>query len=249
MSITYTRYIVPCITEGIGVDSGFVSSVPTVCPNNNTHTIDPTGIRVVDTIVDKVVVIKQSTNVTVGPNFRVDCYTVNIPANATVTYDISYPYNICTYLVTYQATPENIGDSFDVIGAPDTICARLAADIEPGVTTLTLNPVYVTLYPGYSLTITNGTDTDNLGEIKTYNIGTGVITFTNATTHSFVATNIVRMSVYRVKCFNIVNGESFVIGRTKIDASGLPANVKVRFVYRNKSNVDKTFNFFMEIGY
>lgn len=246
---TYIQYIVPCITEGSGITTGFLSSVPTTCPNNTAHTIDPTGIRVIKILADKTVVVNQNTDTTIGGFYRTDHYSFNVPASTVTTKDIFYPYNINVLLATYLVTLDNIGDTLDMCAVPNTTCAQLGSDLAIASTTLYVYPVYTILNPGFNITVTDGVNTDDLGEIKTYDISTGIMTFTNPTTHAFVTGNLVKMTIYRVKNLKVVNDANIIIGLKKVNGVGLPANKIMRFIYTNNSAVDKTFNFSLEFGY
>lgn len=244
---SYYKYIFPCITEGIPVETGYISTLPTVCPNNNTHEVDINAARVTGIIQDKVMVIKQNTTFN-ARYFKTDYYEINIPANSTVYQDISYPYDIGVYTTTYMATTSNIGDELNVYVAPDGTAGLLAANVDIGSTTLSLGTTYFSVAAGMYLKLTDGTNTDELGEIKNIS-NDGIITFTNPTTHSFITNNIVKFYIYRVRNLLIVNDKNITIGKNKIEASPLPANAKIRFSYTNNGNVDKKFSFIMEIGY
>lgn len=245
----YIQYIVPCLTEELGITTGFLSTVPTTCPNNTAHTIDPTGIRIMKILANKTVVVNQNTDTTIGGFYRIDHYSFNVPASTVTTKDIFYPYNINVLLATYLVTLDNIGDTLDMCAVPNTTCAQLDSDLAIGSTSLYANTVYTILNHGFNLVVTDGTNTDDLGEIKTYNLSTGIITFSNPTTHTFVTGNLVKMTIYRVKNLKVVNNSNIVIGLKKINGVGLPANKIMRFIYTNNSAVDKTFNFSLEFGY
>lgn len=248
MTKTYTQYVVPCITEGYGILTGFIDTVPTACPNNNTHTIEPTGIRPVSRIAEKIVTINQDT-ITIGGYFRTDFYSITAPANSVTTRDIAYPYNVTVYLATYLGTPENIGDAISVYVAPNLTCGLLSTDIITGATSLTLSQVYSVLNQGFIASITDNVNTDNLGEITRVDTTTNTIYFSAATTHDFTQGSIIKISIPRVQNCAFVNDATITLGSRKLESSGLPANAKMRFIYTNNSNVDKVFNFYLEIGY
>jgi len=248
MPKNYVQYVVPCVDEGIGVLTGFIETAPTACPHNNTHTIEPTGIRPVATITEKIVTINQD-SIEIGGYFRTDFYSIQAPANTVTTKDIVYPYNITIYLATYLGTNTNIGDSMSVYVAPGLTCGPLDTDIIAGATSLTLSSIYSVLSNGFLATISDGINTDDLGEITSVDQITKTIHFSAATTHDFAQGSIVKISIPRVKNCVFVNDNTFTLGSRKMESSGLPAGAKIRFIYTNNSNVDKTFNFYLEIGY
>lgn len=248
MSIVYRQYIVPCVDEGIGITTGFVDSVPTVCPHNNQHTIEPTGIRVVATLGQKTVTVDQG-GLTTGGYFRTDFYSMTATANSVTTKDITYPYNVNVFLAGYRPTTDNTGDSLDIIAVPNTPCARTGQDITAGVNSFYLSPVYTTISAGFSINITDGVNTDDLGEVISIDLVTGVATFTVPTIHAFASGSLLKLSVPRIRNFKFVNNDSVVLGKNKVVASGWPAGKVIRITYTNNSSVDKEFNFYFEIGY
>lgn len=248
MSKVYTQYIVPCVDEGIGILTGFMETVPTVCPNNNTHVIEESGIRETSKISEKIVTINQN-NITCNNYFRTDFYSVPVAANSVTIKDVTYPYNINVYLATYIPTLANIGDTLDVVAVPDTTCGLLGTEIIVGATSLHLSPAYTIVNPGFALSITDNVNTNDLGEVISYNSTTNIITFSKPTTHNFAIGSPVKITIYRIKNCKFVADKKVTLGRTKMESSGLPANKKMRFIYTNNSETDKTFNFLLEIGY
>lgn len=247
--VTYTQYLIPCITEEKCVYSGYVDSVPTTCPNDTSHTIDPDGIIIAKTLAEKTVVVNQATDTTIGGFYRNDYFSFEARAKTDTIYDISYPYNINILLATYIITEENIGDTLNMCAVPDVICGTTSKEIKEGDTTLIISSSHAQLNPGFNLKITNEDYTEDLGEIKSFDTKSGVITFTNPIIRSFPEKSVLKMTIYRVKNLKIVNTNNVVIGKKKLNGVGLPANKIMRLIYTNNDERDKFFNFSLEFGY
>lgn len=248
-----SRYVVPCITEGVGVVSDYRYDQPTVCPNNPAHTINSAGIYIYDSITPNVVTIYQDSDVTTGGFYRADYFNVDIPGGtgAITNYDVSYPYNVSIYSGTFITADENIGDLYDIVGMPDTNVGSPTSIVNIGVTGLNLGtgPALLSLNPGFNISITDGVNTDVLGIITAVDKINGDINFTIPTVHSFSISSSVLIDIPRVLNGKFVRASNTELGFSRVGSSGLPAGGKIRFKYTNNNGVPKTFNFFLELEY
>lgn len=245
---TLSSYFVPCLTEGIQIVSDYVSTVPTTCPHDVSHQIDSSNIILCDTITPELVYVNQNSSIPTGGYFRIDGYTVTTPANSTSTTDIVYPYNISGYSVILMPTTDNIGDMCNFVAIPNTPVGILTADISVGATTLSIGSV-APLNPGFFLSITDGTNTADLGEIISLDIINNVITFSTPSTFDFSTSSpsIVKITIPRVKNFKFITNDTVPLGASKIGSSGLSAGQVVRVLYTNNGDHEKTFFFYTEL--
>ena len=246
--MSLSNYFVYCINEGYDVASDYVTTAPTACPHDVSHNIDPSQTRVWNTITPEIVYINQDSTINTGGYFRIDGYTITTPANSTSSTDIVYPYNISGYCVVLMPTTDNIGDVCNFVTMPNTPVGVLSANISTGATTLSIGSV-APLNPGFFLTITDGVNTADLGEIISLDYINNIITFSTPSTHDFVTTSpsIVMIGIPRIKNFKFVTNETIQLGTSKIGSSGLSANKVVRVLYTNNSNYEKTFFFYKEL--
>src|SRR5271155_4575431 len=91
-------YRIFCVTEEAYVTT-WSTTEPTVCPNNNTHTIDPSKTSIINTIDSKVVTINEEA-VPTGGHYSTLTMTVISPAGAsgstgglTSSNVMSFPFN------------------------------------------------------------------------------------------------------------------------------------------------------------
>lgn len=102
MSTVY-KWRVYCVTEAADVHT-YLPTQPTVCPNNNTHTINST-LTVQEQKISNDIVQVQSEAIPTQGLFRFRDFTINANPNTTTNSDFSfnYPINvICARLVSEE---------------------------------------------------------------------------------------------------------------------------------------------------
>jgi len=245
-----TKYLVPCLTEGFNVTTDYKTSFPTECPNNNTHIIDVSGISVLHTLAAKIVTINENSTVPDGGNYRADQFELSvIGGTGTVnTYDITYPYNVSAYAVIFMPMIDNMGDTFQVVAYPDTVIGLITAALSTLDTELFL-PSIVGLSKGFQLSVTDGINTDNLGEIINIDVINNKVIFSNPVVNPFIIGSTVSFTVPRIKNGKFVNTQNWILGLSRIGSSGLMANAIVRLAYTNLTGTAKTLNFIVELSY
>lgn len=102
---------------------------------------------------------------------------------------------------------------------------------------------------GFYMTLTNGSDTEDLGRIVYKTSST--IFVENAPTINFLAESptYIQQTVYVLKDHYVGNGKIFSVGEGKIGGSFVPADTPVSIKYTNNSNVDKRLLGFVEFLY
>jgi hypothetical protein len=250
MTTILTQYLVPCITEGINVETDFKTSFPTVCPNCNTHIIDPSGIQVIDTISSNIVTVNQNAEFPTGGFYRADQYQLAVTGGtgATGSINVSYPYNTGIYSITIFSTNDNVGDSFNILLAPNNQIGTLSAPLNIGDTTLTVSSA-VGFNPGFYLFVTDGVNTNDLGIITNVDLVNGIISFTNSASNNFASGSQISITtpIYQNGLF--VNNENIKLAENVIANTDLPANQQLQFNYINSNGNPKTFNFILELQY
>ena len=73
-SSVLASYLITCLTEQLRVVSPFVYTVPTTCPNNTAHTIDPSQTILYKTLAPKNVTVLEQQQV-VSSNMYVSQYS------------------------------------------------------------------------------------------------------------------------------------------------------------------------------
>jgi hypothetical protein len=237
MSIsTVNQYQIYCITEGAFV-KGFGTALPTVCYTNDTHTVGANSAQLIQTISSSQVSIKQNQSTT-GTNFFVkDIKFTNVESQTTQSVDYTFDILTSVYNYDFFVDDTNVGDYFTINVRPNTALGLVTQDINIGDTTLH-GSAGLLMYGrrGYEIKITDGTNTDDLGRILSIDTGTGIVTFTNATTHEYSAanTNII-MNYYVMKNYTIAGYGQVRYGDNIFAAATVPAGTTVRYTYQNNS--------------
>jgi hypothetical protein len=241
------KYLVTCIPEGIRVTTDYRETIPTVCPNDKTHAIDPDSIVEIDIISPNTVSIKQSDSKFANGSFRVKYYDPTFVPGVSF-FDFKYDYPVSLYSTTIIPTSENIGDSLDVLTAPDTVVGAIQSDLQVGSSLMSIGDV-TPIYIGYMLTITDGVNTNDLGEVIGKNETLNTLRFSKPTTNSFsaISPSYVMITVPRIENMMIINTQDRILGSTILNAATLPKGVVIRLKYTNNGLVPKKLCFSVDI--
>lgn len=234
MSTVY-KYKIYCTTEEKYVE-GWGTTAPTVCYNNNTHTVNSNSVQTIDTIASDAVSIKED-KVQVARNVKIEFIEFkNVESNSTQT--VEYKFDIVTSMYSFQfmADDTNKGDELTIAGV-DTTMGLIAASLSPGATTLYAPPALLAYgTQGFYLKLTDGTNTDELGYILSIDKIAGTVTFQNATTHSFSSSNtLVKMTYYIMKSVKIGPPATYMFCDDVVGGTAVPLNTVVKFIYKNNS--------------
>lgn len=232
------KYRIYCNTEGTNV-VGFGLSAPTVCYNNNSHSVDLASVAQLDEITTETVKIKEE-DIPTGGHYGCTVKTLNIDAGVDVMSDITFSFD---YPVTVMSTlfitgPEHENDIFDVYLGPNTSIGTLSGNVSIGASTFDVDASVMNYAQiGYIITLDDGANADNVGQITNIDTVNNQITCTGTTTHSFLSTTptIVKSTVYMVSNFEIGPAWQYSMGVDKIGGSYLPANTEIQIKYINKS--------------
>lgn len=224
---------------------------PTICKNDNTHTILSNSIRIASGGVMKpdVKEIKEE-SVPTGGHFQAFTVVLNAAANTTTIVDNSWKFDTSTLAVYYVSTAEHEDDEIEVIIGPDTKVGYITTDITSSENVIPVDSNSLNyLKIGYFVKLSTATiaadldtsTTDELGEIIDIDHDNSTITVDIPTTNSFLGLSgqtpqtYIYMSVKMVKDYVIGPPWEYVLGESKIGASYLPKNTVVRISYKNNS--------------
>jgi hypothetical protein len=126
MSNFVCNFRVYCTTDNKYV-TVWAKEPPTVCPENNAHSINATLTTVIEKIEDTTVTIKEETTPT-GGRFKVDMFKIVAPQNTTTEQDFSfdYPVNIINARLITEAAHQ--GDILSWAVSPDTVVGTITSD-------------------------------------------------------------------------------------------------------------------------
>ncbi len=235
-STTVYKYKIYCQTEAVFVE-GFGTDVPTTCYNNNTHTINSSSVQLLETISQSAVSIKED-KVDIGRNVYVKPIEfINVEAGTTETQYCTFPLVTSMYSFKFLFNERNIGDRVSIYANPDTTLGLITANVSVGDTVIGAPPGLMLYgWPGFHLNITDGTNNDHLGIIKSIDRVNNTVTVSEPAEHAFSSTNTVVKMTIRVCDEMLISGPGYLpIGEDVIGGSGLPAGTIARFSYTNNS--------------
>jgi len=242
------KYRVYCTTEGIPV-IGWYESEPTVCPHNNTHTIDNAKTVIVNKVLSSEITIKEE-EVPTGGHYKMVSNILVCPANTTSVHDFSYPYDM-TVLDMFMVTEEiHKGDTLNLVMSPDTTIGVISADVSIDDTVINVPIQYMDpLQKGFLIKITDGVNISDLGYILALDTISGTITTSVGASHSYLASSptYIQIGITPLDNMHIGPATTYFFGDKKIGGSYVPAGMLIRVYYENKSlTEEKTLYTYIE---
>lgn len=225
---------------------------PTTCPNNSSHTISSGLNRIVEIRNPDEVVIKQEL-VATGGHYQWVSKAFDAIANSTTTHSFSYPLDVNVIQATFIAAQENVGDVWTWALNPNTTIGSLTSNASIGDTVLNVSStVTENAKVGYNITLTDGTNTNDLGQVVSIDSVNGTITTENATTNAFDFTTPTFVQVTVYFCKDMEFGHPWILeyGSAKITSTFLPANTNIVITYTNNHPTqDKRIVVYIEVMY
>lgn len=252
MTTTVNQYQIYCETEEEYV-SAWDTAPLTSCPHNNTHVVDLNSVVIIGAVNEAAVKIDQEDIPTQG-YYRLYGFqfTAATGPNIDTSYDVTFPYPVNILTVTLEAGDENIGDIVNAVVGPGTVIGVITADVSIGDTIINVSSTVLSIIKmGFQATLSDGTQTDALGEVTNIDLINNQITVASAATLSFSASSptYVQMTVLRVTNYYIHNTNATPWGNGSYGGSYLPANVIGRVIYTNMSDQPKIVSINIEMFY
>ena len=247
MSTKIYKYRVWCIAEAKYV-TVWSDTAPTLCPNDHVdRSIDGSLTSVVKTISEDTVTAEEPTY----GYFQSRSFKFSVPAGTpgdVSIFDESWVSKIFLWRSIFYIKNENIGDIINVQAGPNTTIGVTTAALSPGETVITANSTVFDylLYRGLHVQITDGVNTDVLGEVTNIDKNNFQFTVTNATTNSFAIGSYVQMTVCSIQNF-----EPTEVGNVKFADKGFkgqtvaPGQI-MRLQYTNNDGAAKNIHLRLE---
>jgi len=244
------RFGIYCVTEGVVVETDFrdIDSPPTVCPNNNTHTVDTNRVNVIETFKTESIFLNQGAEGTQGI-YTTNGTILNIPiGGGAYTHDVSMPYRVSPRVLHVYPNADNIGDTVTFVVAPNTKMSELSANEIIGATTLHVDPgTASTFLLGMEIHVDDGVNDQNLGKCIDKDIVNDTITVENALTNNYNIGTDVQQSYIRIEDIPIANTNNFTIGGSKFYSDSVAPNTTIRLIYNNNGISAKKFHYCIEM--
>lgn len=248
-----TKWRVHCNQENIDVD-GYLNSdlgQPTVCFNNHTHTITVTEkLEIIDNA--KRQIIEQPLHL--NGIFKAETISLDpINANSVKIVDYTWNVDIAPISINIPVTDRNKWDSLIIEAMPDKTIGTITQDITAGITNVipVSSTVIQNILPNFLCKITDGTNTDELGNVIDVDYQNNTITVSTTPSNSYVMTTptYIKMTIRFVGPHTFGDPGNLIIGGTKLKAQLIPKNETLRFKYTNNSSLEKNLNMLMEFYY
>ena len=251
MATKVINYRIYCNSESTWV-SGWGTTAPTVCYNNNTHDVNLNSVQELDSVEETVVTVKEEKHGQTGGNFAVETVTVTVGANETKATDFSWPFGINVFALEFQTANNQSGDVFDIRANPETPIGSLTADISAGGTIIEVSST-VMLYAkiGFEITLDDGTNSDFMGRIIGVDQVNNRLTMETACSNTFLASTptVVKLTVHMLRNYTFGPPGPVILGESKIGGSFMPANSIVQLTYQSNTAEAKTFYLTLEYLY
>jgi hypothetical protein len=245
---TICNYKIYCNTENMYV-YGWGSVVPTTCYNNNTHNVNVNSVQIVSTISPSVVTINQNPININGSPFVLCMNILDVAPGATGTVETEFLVDIALFNFKFAPTDVSYsGDSISITGNPNTNLGLIGEDIAINSNTIVSPLLFAHGGMNYSVTLTDGTNTNDMGVIISNNSETNAVTTSNSSTNAFSATNT--EILLSVKIFNellLGSQNIYTFFESRVTPLSIPAGSVLQISYTNNSTTGnpKSISFYV----
>jgi len=245
---TVNEYKIYCTTESVYV-SGWGIVPPTVCYNNNTHSTNINSVQIISTIESHAVSIIED-KIPISRNTRIIQIALeNVAFGNTLSVDYIFPINMSMYLFDYITGDLNTLDALSIHANPDTVLGLIGADIAAGDNTF-IGPPALIAYAvvGFYLTLTDGTNSNDVGIITDIDPITSIVTVRKPTTNAFLAANtIVSMTLKIFDELLIGSVGVHKYGEKIIGGAAIPKGTVTRYIYKNNAPEGPPVSLFLHL--
>jgi hypothetical protein len=239
------RYRLWCITEGCNVYC-WNPTPPTACPNNNTHTIDPSTITAIDSVTANTVAIQEEA-VPTGGHLTSECYAFTANAGTASSTVVTFPIPVNILYVAFNSDKEHVGNQIELQVGPNTAIGVLTSNVSSNVSIIPVsNTVIQYAALGLWISLTDGVNFNDLGRVTAIDNVNNNLTTVNPTVNSFAAGTGVLMTVKYIQNFYIGSPGYWSIGQMKFGAAYIPTGIPVVVLYTNNSS--NTSTLYAKIG-
>jgi hypothetical protein len=246
---TITKYRIYCITDSQW-EYAWRETPPTVCPVDNTHTVNNQSISGFETMSPNTMTINEEyPGYSTGKNFRAESYTMICPTGTSIhQYTWARPISVCE--IKFISNVEHNGDIINNKVGGGSPVGILTTSVETGANILPVSQTVIdnTLI-GFLIEIKNGGDSQEIGELIVKNAIDNELTTEFTASQSYPTGSYIYMKAQTIKNYKIVNVGVNGIGIYRKSSSYLPANVPSSVYYTNNGAETKEITFYIEYLY
>jgi len=245
-SRTLNEYRIFCQTENKFV-TAWSSIKPTLCPNSNSDTIDNNSVTIIDSISSNDVNIIQSDPGLTSGTYRIEGFSITIPANSTLSKDMSWPFNIAVMTINLYNSTEHIGDKVWGLAAPNTTIGVLTQSVSQGDTVIHVSPsVFKFIKIGQLITITNGHQKLDMEQCVHIDSVNNTLTCEIPANAPIAQNAYIQFTAQTIKNVVFGNSQTISMANKHLGSTPIPKGIISRLFYTNTGNFDKTFTYSVE---
>jgi hypothetical protein len=248
MSSNVNNYKIYCNTEAVYI-SGWGLKPPSTCYNNNTHDVNVNSVQLLSTVTSNEVTIKED-KIQISRNTKIiQIPIIDVLPGESATVDYLFPINMSMYVFDYTANEDSVGDLISIHANPDTVLGLIGADMLVGDNTF-IGPPALIAYAvvGFYLTISDGTNSDNVGIITNIDPNTSIVTVEHSVTNAYLSVNtLVRMTIRILDELIIERVGVRTYGGEIIGGAAIPKGTVARFIYKNNSITSPSASIFLQL--
>lgn len=240
-SIVYL-FRVYCIEEAQHVNV-WSEDLPTLCPNNHgDRSIDATKTVIIDSVSTEDVnatIVEESTPT--NGKFQFSSFYFNAAGGTTTTFNKSFPFSISVLDFWWVTDHEDRGDTIDLCVGPNTITGAITADVTASDTVINVQQTVIdNTYPGDTINLTDGVNSDNALKVILRNTTNNALTLETGPVNSYAAATptYVQSTTNIMTDVEIGREWKTAVGKGKVGASYIPANVVIQSRWTNKHPVE-----------
>lgn len=240
MSTVVSNYKIYCETDNKYV-SGWSTSSPTTCYENNTHTVNQYSVQIMSSVSSNEVTISQK-NASVNGKFHIESIYMGscLPGELTTlihTFDVTMSLHSLNFALNQASN----GDLFSIQINPDTPLGLITSNASIGDTKINISKnILPYMHPGFYLTLTDGINTDGPYKILSFDSNANTVTLKKALTYNYLANGTqLKLNYYIIKDMPIILGTTYSFGSDIINASNAPAGTRAKFSFYNSKGDPK----------
>jgi hypothetical protein len=241
--MSINKYVCYCVTEQQFVTT-WSPTLPTTCPNNNTHIIDQNSIGVLETITNSKVTISGKDIGSTNGYYLMSGKKIDIGPESITINDTIFDIPTIIYGLKFTSTLEQSGDSISIIVNPYTLIGVITQDIAIGTQILYVSESVINnIIIGMNISVRDSTNTNHLGKVLIIDKNTLMLTVEKQSQNNFNYTETdLLLSLYITKDHYIIGeNNKNKIGYGTMAGKFVPAGTNFRLLYKNNSGVAKTF--------
>ncbi len=215
-------------------------NIPINCPNDYRHKIDKSQtIKLETRNIDIQPVSIQQESVATNGMYRYKCIKFDCGSNGVSEHDIVFPYPITVLQAETQTNETHRGDKLDLFFlTSNNTLGTLSSNLNIGECDLYVdNSVINNMNNGLECIITDGSNTENLGEVV------NIIPMSNLIHTEYNTSNVYNVETptyikYRMPIIEdmwISDPRTYTFGHKKITGTSLPASTYLKMYYSNSS--------------